>query len=300
MPERRAIAVVVVVAAFTGVALARVAGAVGGPAAARDDGEPDEVHSPASSDNPYDDSSASQSRNAPAHQLVPLQSGMLRLPGGHFTMGSSNPHAPANERPARTLPIAPFWIDRTEVTVGAYRGCVEAGACARPARTSAACTFDAGDPDLPVSCVHWHDADAYCRFAGKRLPTEREWEYAARGTSATPFPWGAAPACSNGVTLISEQSGKSCAPRPSRVGTHPGGASIFGAVDMSGNVEEWTADWYIESLGPGPAPRSGAAHVLRGGGWLSPPSMSRTTSRNWGSALEAGPNVGLRCAKDGD
>ncbi len=97
---------------------------------------------------------------------------------------------------------------------------------------------------------------------------------------------------------MNEQSGKSCLPRPARVGSHPGGASVFGVMDMSGNVEEWTDDWYVESLGPGPAPRSGAAHLLRGGGWLSPPSMSRTTSRNWGSALEAGPNVGFRCAKD--
>ena len=297
MPERRSI-VVVLVAAITGVAFGRGASALGGSAAARDDGEPDEVHSPGSSDNPYDDTAASH--GAPTRQLVQSEGGMLHLPGGRFTMGSANPHAPPNERPARTLSVEPFWIDRTEVTVGAYRACVDAGACARPARTSAACTFEAGDPDLPVSCVHWRDADAFCRFAGKRLPTEREWEYAARGSYATPFPWGATPACANGVTLISEQSGKSCASRPSRVGAHPAGASIFGAVDMSGNVEEWTADWYIESLGPGPAPRSGAAHVLRGGGWLSPPSMSRTTSRNWGSALEAGPNVGLRCAKDSD
>lgn len=300
MRERRSIAVVVIVASVTGVALGRAAHALGGSVTPRDDGEPEEVHSPASSDNPYDDSSAQNHGGAPARQLAPLEGGMLHLGGGHFTMGSSNPHAPANERPARTLFVAPFWIDRAELSVGAYRACVEAGACARPAKTSAACTFDAGNPNLPVSCVHWRDADAYCRFVGKRLPTEREWEYAARGTSAMPFPWGVAPACANGVTLISDQSGKSCAPHPLRVGTHPGGASIFGAVDMSGNVEEWTSDWYVESLGPGPAPRSGAAHVLRGGGWLSPPSMSRTTSRNWGSALEAGPNVGLRCAKDGD
>jgi len=100
--------------------------------------------------------------------------------------------------------------------------------------------------------------------------------------------------------LLNEQSGKSCQPRPARVGSHPGGASVFGVMDMSGNVEEWTDDWYVESLGTGPAPRSGAAHVLRGGGWLSPPSMSRTTSRNWGSALEAGPNVGFRCARDAE
>lgn len=296
MVNPRSTLLVVVVAAATGVALAQAAGAVGVPAIPHDDVEP-EAHSPGAGDNPYEE--PEQIRAAvPMHQLVPSQGGMLRLPGGRFMMGSSNPRAPANERPPRAVNITPFWIDRTEVTVGAYRACVDAGACARPTRASAACTFDANDPELPISCVHWRDADAYCRFAGKRLPTEREWEYAARGNYATPFPWGVFPTCANSVTLISEVSARSCAQRPSRVGSHPGGASTFGVQDLSGNVEEWTADWYVESLGPGPAPRSGAAHVLRGGGWLSTPSMSRTTSRNWGSAVEAGPNVGFRCAKD--
>ncbi len=306
MSERRSIAIVVVVASITGIIVAQVAGAAGpGSSGPKDDGDPDEVHSPGGNDNPYDDTSG-QTRGtpppvapAPIRQPVPLQGGMLRLPAGRYTMGSLNPHAPANERPPRTVAVDAFWIDRTEVTVGAYRACVDSGECARPARASSACTFDQGDPELPVSCVHWRDADAYCRFAGKRLPAEREWEYAARGPFAMPYPWGMLANCANGVTLLNDQTAHSCGSRPSRVGTHPGGASTFGVQDMSGNVEEWTVDWYVESLGPGPAPRSGAAHVLRGGGWLSPPSMSRTTSRNWGSALEAGPNVGFRCAKDG-
>jgi formylglycine-generating enzyme required for sulfatase activity len=294
--HHRSTTLVVFVAAATGVVLARGAGAVGTGATARDDIEHEEAHTPSPGDNPYDE--VEQVHGVPQRQVVPQQGGMLRLPGGRFMMGSGNPRAPVNERPARALTLEPFWIDRTEVTVGAYRACVAAGACPAPARASAACTFESGDPELPVSCVHWRDADTYCRFVGKRLPSEREWEYAARGTFATPFPWGTFAACTNAVTLVSDQSARSCALRPSRVGTHPGGASTFGVQDMSGNVEEWTADWYIESLGPGPAPRSGAARVLRGGGWLSPPSMSRTTSRNWGSALEAGPNVGFRCAKD--
>ena len=317
MPPRSSTAVVLVVAAVIGVVVARGAGAVGQPpvaamapnpvasqaaaapvaasAAARDDVEPDEPRQ-AGGDNPYEESAP----KAVVRQPVVARDGMFRLVGGRFVMGSSSQRAPANERPARAATVAPFWIDRTEVTVGAYRACFDTGACLRPARASATCTFDAGDPELPVSCVHWRDADAYCRFAGKRLPSEREWEYAARGAFPTAFPWGGGASCSNAVTLVNEQSGKSCAARPARVGAHPSGASLFGVQDMSGNVEEWTADWYVESLGPGPAPRAGAARVLRGGGWLSAPSQSRTTSRDWGSALEAGPNVGFRCAKDAD
>jgi formylglycine-generating enzyme required for sulfatase activity len=262
------------------------------------DGDHEDSHAAGPSDNPYDE--PSPQRPMLARISVPTRDGMVRLPGGRFTMGSSNPHAPINERPARAVTVAPFWMDRTEVTVGALRTCVDAHICARPARMSATCTYDANDRDLPVSCVHWDEAEAYCRFADKRLPTEVEWEYAARGPFRVSYPWGGAAACANAVTLVYDQSARSCGARPARVGSHPGGASVFGVEDLSGNVEEWTADWYAESLGPGPGPRAGAAHVLRGGGWLSPPSLSRTTSRDWGSAMEAGPNVGFRCAKDAE
>jgi len=321
MGDVRSAAVVLVTAMTTGAVLAQRAAAVtpaasattteaapappssagAPPSPARDEDEhvdrEDSRASEGSVANPYEEAlPVAHVQPARVAISVPQRDGMLRLPGGRFVMGSASGWAPVNERPARPTTVPPFWIDRTEVTVGAYRACVDAGACARPERSSATCTFDADDPDLPVSCVHWRDADGYCRFAGKRLPSETEWEYAARGPNAVPFPWGNTPACTSAVVLLNVQSGKGCAPRPARVGTHPAGASVFGVQDMSGNVEEWTSDWYAELVGP--SPRAGVAHVLRGGGWLSTPSMSRTTSRDWGSALEAGPNVGLRCARD--
>jgi formylglycine-generating enzyme required for sulfatase activity len=319
MGDVRSAAVVLVTAMTTGAVLAQRAGAVtppasppapaeaataapsspsatASPSSARDDDEhadrDDSRPSEGSAGNPYEEAApVARAQSARIAISVPQRDGMLRLPGARFVMGSASGWAPVNERPARSTTVPSFWIDRTEVTVGAYRACVDAGACARPERSSATCTFDADDPELPVSCVHWRDAFAYCRFAGKRLPSEAEWEYAARGQNALPFPW-----CTNAVVLLNVQSGRGCAPRPARVGTHPAGASVFGVQDMSGNVEEWTSDWYAELVGP--SPRAGVAHVLRGGGWLSTAAMSRTTSRDWGSALEAGPNVGLRCARD--
>ena len=310
MGLRRGSSAVVILAALVGVVMAPGAEAGPGDAPApsaaiaptpappghHDESEPDEPGG--AGDNPYD--STGPARPSFVKQPVVAKDGMLRIPGGRFMMGSSNPRAPRNERPAHAVVVAPFWIDRTEVTVGAYRACVDAGACARPPRTSATCTFDGSDPDLPISCVHWRDADAYCHHASKRLPSESEWEYAARGPYQLGFPWGGVASCKDAVTLVVDQSAVPCLPHPARVGSHPTGASVFGALDMTGNVEEWVADWYAESVGSGPAPTSGSAHVLRGGSWLSPPTQARTTSRNWGSALEAGPDVGFRCARAAD
>ncbi|HVJ91499.1 MAG TPA: SUMF1/EgtB/PvdO family nonheme iron enzyme [Labilithrix sp.] len=233
-------------------------------------------------------------------QTTAVKDGMVRIPGGRFTMGTDDKKAPPNERPSRVVVLPPFWIDKTEVTVGAYRACVERGPCPRPARTSSLCTYDLGDPALPVSCVPWTSAQAYCIAVGKRLPREVEWEMAARGSSGAKYPWGGASAagCGPAVTLASDATQRSCGgKKPARVGSHPSGASPYGVLDMSGNVEEWVADWYHEGNSDF-SPRAGASHVLRGGGWLSHPSQAKTTSRNWGSAREMGPNVGFRCAKD--
>ncbi|CAN5796978.1 hypothetical protein BH11MYX4_BH11MYX4_21670 [soil metagenome] len=231
-------------------------------------------------------------------QPAVLKDGMLRIPGGRFTMGSSDKNSPANERPARSVEVPAFWIDRTEVTVGAYRTCVERGACPRTPRSSPMCTYDLGDPQLPIACVPWSSANTYCLAIGRRLPREVEWEIAARGPLPIKYPWGGAPGCGVAAMLAGETTNRSCAGKhPSKVGAHVGGASPYGVQDMSGNVEEWVSDWYADSVSE-LSPRSGSSHVLRGGGWLTVPSLGRTTTRNWGSVREAGPNVGFRCAKD--
>jgi formylglycine-generating enzyme required for sulfatase activity len=230
---------------------------------------------------------------------VVQKDGMVRIPGGRFTMGTTEKAAQPNERPARVVTTPPFWIDKTEVSVAAYKTCVDRGACPRPVKSSQFCTYDGPDPQLPVSCVPWASAQSYCTGVGKRLPREVEWELAARGPLPSRYPWGgASTSCGMAATLASEGSARACSGKhPYKVGTHGQNASPFGVLDMAGNVEEWTADWYAETISEA-SPRAGSSHVLRGGGWLSTPSQARTTSRNWGSVLEAGPNVGFRCARD--
>lgn len=278
-------------------ALAEDGGAAPAPAPqpASTEGEPDEgEHTPPAPTPPAPPKPTPMVR-PPAVQ----KDGMVRVPGGRFTMGSSEKNAHPNERPARVVSVPPFWIDRTEVTVGAYRACVESGKCERPARSSTACTYDLADPLLPVSCVSWAMAEKFCAAVQKRLPREVEWELAARGVTPVRYPWGGnGTSCVTAVTLVHDGSQRSCGRKgPSRVGTHLAGVSPYGALDMSGNVEEWVADWYAEGNAD-LSPRAGASHVLRGGGWLTVPSQAKTTSRNWGSVRELGPNVGFRCARD--
>lgn len=228
-----------------------------------------------------------------AAPALPEQAGMLRVPGGRFGYGVRESKGVAHDAVLR-----PFWLDRTEVTVGTYEACVAAGTCALPARTSPYCTFGRGDPALPISCVKHSAAASYCAARGARLPTEAEWELAAKGTAPRQYPWGDTRAlCAMAATLRSDQTAKSCTGSgPGRVGTHPLGRSPYGIEDLAGNLEEWTADFYAEPL-PAAPPQSGSSFVLRGGSWLLGPSAAKTTARSAGSSMEAGPGVGFRCAK---
>ncbi len=182
--------------------------------------------------------------------------GMVHIPGGTFVMGSDRTPREAKHQ----VTLSPYCIDRTEVTVAAYRACVEAGECKRPRGGSLGCSYDEeGAAQLAISCVDWNEADTYCGWAKKRLPTEAEWEFSARGTDGRPYPWGDTDDDSKQVRA---------AIRPAPVGSKPEGASPFGVLDMSGNVSEWVADWE-EPYETGPVfdpkgPTSGEFKVVRG------------------------------------
>jgi formylglycine-generating enzyme required for sulfatase activity len=211
---------------------------------------------------PMSTASAGDTWTRPADGAV-----MVYVPAGEFLMGSADddPDAADDEKPQHTVYLDAFWIDRTEVTNAQYRQCVEAGGCYEPECWD---DDDYNAPDQPVVCVKWHDAQAYAEWVGGRLPTEAEWEKAARGTDGRIYPWGnSAPDC-----YKANYAG--CAAHPLSVGSHPDGASPYGALDMAGNVREWVADWYDKdyysrSVFSNPnGPDFGSFRVRRGGSFL--------------------------------
>ncbi len=207
---------------------------------------------------------------------------MIEVPAGAFVMGSND--GDADERPVRTVKLARFFIDRTEVTNAAYARCVAAGAC-RP-RAPYRGTEEADQPAVGVS---WEDARAHCRFAGKRLPTEAEWEKAARGVDGRRFPWGAKADCRR--ANFGNFAGSGPCPdnpgRPERVGARASGQSPYGALDMGGNVWEWVEDAYAGEPD---------ARVLRGGGCCGYFTAPRTTERLRFPHAFRDSDIGFRCA----
>lgn len=197
---------------------------------------------------------------APPPPPVAPPDDMLPVPGGSFTMGADEGGEP-DERPAHVVTLADFWLDRLQTTNAQYLECVAAGRC-RPYRDDVAASMKLGPerrfrgPTQPVVGVSWDDAVSYCEYRGKRLPTEAEWERAARGSDERRYPWGDAPPDRRRHGCFSGCVAGSTMP----VGSYPEAPGPYGHLDLAGNVWEWTASLYD----PHAYRRDGAARGLTG------------------------------------
>ena len=226
---------------------------------------------------------------------------LVYVPAGEFTMGNDYFDAPIH-----TVYLDAFWIDQTEVTNKQYKICVDAGTCEPPSDTSSD-THPSyyGNPefdDYPVIYVNWDKANRYCKVwigTSGSLPTEAQWEKAARGTDAYTYPWGnEAPSSEllNYLVTVGDTT---------EVGSYPAGASVYGALDMAGNVLEWVNDWYGEtyylrsnSSNNPIGPDTGQTRVLRGGSWqYYNESDARSDFRSGNNPTSSDNDVGFRCAR---
>jgi formylglycine-generating enzyme required for sulfatase activity len=223
---------------------------------------------------------------------------MVRVPGATLLMGSPPGEGYDDERPQHEEVIPSFCIDRTEVTMAAYLACVARGACSEPGSGQRCNLGAAGRDEHPVNCVDWGQAKAYCAAVGRRLPTEREWELAARGPEGRTYPWGEATPgpqlCWNGE---GNDAGKGLRASTCPVGSHPAGSSPLGIADLAGNVWEWVEDLYC----PYPARDcTSTARVNRGGAWnYGYPTDLRAANRHRYAPSDRSPSVGFRCASGG-
>ncbi|HEY2747619.1 MAG TPA: SUMF1/EgtB/PvdO family nonheme iron enzyme [Polyangia bacterium] len=227
--------------------------------------------------------------------IVSLVSAMVRILGGSFVMGGG---PELDEQPRHAVVLSAYSIDADEVTRAEYAVCVAAGAC-QPARG------DNASSKRPVTGVSWNDADRYCRWAHKRLPTEAEWERAARGTDGRTYPWGDTPDCARANFGNFEGEGR-CPQNPGHpvdVGSYPGAGAGGALHDFAGNVWEWVADWYDPRyyarapVANPPGPRHGERRVVRGGACCSMFGLPRASNRNAFPPDYRDDDLGFRCAR---
>lgn len=224
--------------------------------------------------------------------------GMVLIPEGEFSRGSEQ--ALPDARPLRRLYLSGYWIDQFETTNDQYRQCVQAEVCTMPQDHEVIDDAELGT--YPVVNVTWFQARAYCRWTNRRLPTEAEWEKAARGIDERRYPWGDEASLAQALLKADGLDGKRHGIFP--VGSLPDTASPYGVGDLAGNVWEWVYDWYAEdyyAIAPTRNPQGpihGSFRVLRGGDWNQSPLELQTTYRGWDEMTYWGPMLGFRCAAD--
>lgn len=228
---------------------------------------------------------------------------MVKIPAGSFIRGSSQGSGRTDEVPRTKIYVDGFTIDKYEVTNSRYLTFIAATGHKEPFNVySEGSLFKVpGIDDLPVVQVTWHDAADYCQWVGKRLPTEAEWEKAARGRDGRIYPWGNDPPTQEHANYDRDWAKKSTL-KP--VGTQPKGASPYGVHDMAGNAREWVQDWYDRDYyqhAPKRNPKGpdkSLLKVIRGGSWRSFDADIRTASRGKGGFALKTHGTGFRCARD--
>ncbi len=226
---------------------------------------------------------------------------LLYVPAGEFLMGSTDADtlAQSDEKPQRTVTLDAYWIDQTEVTNAQYAKCVaDNGACKEPTdKSSSTHSSYYGNSEFdhyPVLYVDWDMASAYCSWADRRLPTEAEWEKAARGENGNIYPWGIN-APNKDLLNFNSNVGDT-----TEVGNYSSGQSLYGAYDMAGNVWEWVNDWYDVYPGGDSTADAGFGQkyrVVRGGSLFNDGNFVRSASRGWFDTAHMFYNIGFRCSR---
>ncbi|MEQ1679712.1 MAG: formylglycine-generating enzyme family protein [Nitrospira sp.] len=238
---------------------------------------------------------------AGAKELDPVP--MVTIPAGDFLMGNPEGKGRDDERPQRSVYLDEFAIDQVEVTNERYMAFVKSVGHRTPPNPYGTGPLQSikGIEQLPVVQTTWYDAKAYCSWAKKRLPTEAEWEKAARGTDGRLYPWGNEPPTAKRANIDREWEDERTL---HAVGSLPDGDSPYGVKDMAGNVREWVSDWYdadyyqhAPNRNPQGPDKKGVVRSIRGGSWHSPASDITTSARGRGGFALQTHGTGFRCVR---